>query len=148
MHSSIWDIQKSLNYFEAPIWCAFRSSGTNKLIPSMLLIIFPKLLEILMAVMNQIPQQLLVHKTKLGKEKFSLLICTAFPCLSHIFQEILVIIWIIKAKPVTAWGRSHQPPVPIRSHNTKSKLVKGYWRGLGPLGFLLFWVCLFFFFKF
>lgn len=29
---------------------------------------FPKLLRILMAVMNQIPLQILVHKTKLGRE--------------------------------------------------------------------------------
>jgi len=68
----------------------------------MFLIIFPKLLEILMAVMTQMPQQILVHKDKLGREKFSLLIGTTFSCLSHIFQEILVIIQIIKAKPVTA----------------------------------------------
>lgn len=74
----------------------------------MLLTIILKLLEILMAVMNQIPQQILVHKTKLGREKFSPLIYTAFPCLSHELQEIPVIIWIMKAKPVTVWGRSHR----------------------------------------
>lgn len=55
-----------------------------------------------MAVMNHIPQPISVQKRKLGREEFSQLLGTAFPCLSNIFQEILVIlIWIIKAKIVT-----------------------------------------------
>lgn len=118
------DIQKSLNYFEAPFWCAFRNSTTNKLLPLVLLISFPKLLEVWMAVMNQFPQPISIHKSKLGREEFSLFLGTAFPCLSNVFQEIPVIIWIIKAKLVTMWGCRHLPPVLIRSHNTESKLVK------------------------
>lgn len=130
MHASVWDMWKSLNYFEARIWYSFRCSATNRLLPLMLLNIFPKLLEILVAVVNQIPQQILVHKTQLGWENSLYLFVLHFPVelwspayvkKSDIFQEILVIVWMIKANPVTVQWHRHWAIILIMSHNTKSK---------------------------
>lgn len=88
-----------------------------------------------MSVMNQFPHGILDHKKKSGREKPSdSTILSAWLCLSHILQEILVITWIIKAKPVTASGCRHQPPMPMSSQNTESKGVKGFWWGFVVVG--------------